>query len=294
AFEKGKNEFTYAEGSPGMVADAAAAAKDIMAALQAGNTGPIDISAIAGQPQFGMDELKENSQLVGEVKTNLAGNGARKNNILLGCEQLHGYEILPGQTISLRNIMGELTTDKGYAEASTEADGENGSAVGGGVAQVYGTLYNAALLGNMEIVERYHHTFVSSYLPPGLDAKVDGDLKDLRLKNTSEHPLYVSAVIEGDELVVRLYGQPLAADSRIEIETEITGEFKPGEEDTQYTEDLPEGQRKQLQAAKTGYEVSVYRQHYLAGELVESEEVSKDVYSSQKAVVMEGTAKGGK
>ena len=48
----------------------------------------------------------------------------------------------------------------------------------------------------MEIVERVHHSWPSDYLPVGLDATLNWDNKDLKIKNTTQWPVYFSARFE--------------------------------------------------------------------------------------------------
>ncbi len=64
--------------------------------------------------------------------------------------------------------------------------------LGGGVCQVASTLFAAAMLGGMEIVERRSHSRPSGYAPLGLDATVIYPEVDLRLKNPYDSPLMIT------------------------------------------------------------------------------------------------------
>ena len=75
--------------------------------------------------------------------------------------------------------------------------------VGNGVCQIATTVYNAALLGGLEIVKRYPHAAKSPYVPGGLDATVasysSGWNVDFQFKNTYSYPIYISAYAIGGE-----------------------------------------------------------------------------------------------
>ena len=59
----------------------------------------------------------------------------------------------------------------------------------GGVCQVTSTLYNAVILAELEVVERYPHSMTVGYVPLGRDAAVAGDYKDLKFRNGTEYPV---------------------------------------------------------------------------------------------------------
>ena len=65
--------------------------------------------------------------------------------------------------------------------------------VGGGICQTSSTLYNAALLANLEIVDRSNHQFLTSYVDPGRDATVAWGSIDFKFKNTRAYPIKIEA-----------------------------------------------------------------------------------------------------
>ena len=75
-------------------------------------------------------------------------------------------------------------------------------------------LYNAALLGGLEIVKRYPHAAKSVYVDGGLDATVasyaSGWHVDFQFKNTYDYPIYISAYANGGEAHVDFWSNSKA------------------------------------------------------------------------------------
>ena len=84
--------------------------------------------------------------------------------------------------------------------------GETVSQVGGGICQVSSTLYYCALLGDLEIVTRQNHSYVSSYIDPGLDATVSWGGPDFRFRNNTAYPIRIEAEVSGGYVSIRLMG----------------------------------------------------------------------------------------
>ena len=75
--------------------------------------------------------------------------------------------VLPGQVFSFNKTVGSWTADRGYVRAPVSYDGELIKSWGGGVCQTSTTIYNAALMAGLEILERHHHHWPARYAPLG-------------------------------------------------------------------------------------------------------------------------------
>ena len=75
--------------------------------------------------------------------------------------------------------------EKGYKEGTAYVGGKVVPDVGGGICQVSSTLYNTALLANLEITERSNHLFETSYVSPSRDATVYWGSIDFKFKNNT-------------------------------------------------------------------------------------------------------------
>ncbi len=88
----------------------------------------------------------------------------------------------------------------------------------GGVCQASTTLYNAALLAGLPIIERHRHQWPTNYAPPGQDAAVAYPGIDLRFRNSLDSPVRISARVAGESVVVKLYSRQPAPRVRLERE----------------------------------------------------------------------------
>ena len=118
----------------------------------------------------------------------------RAVNLRVALNYIDGAIIEPGEVFSFYNYAGPYNKD-GYVFYY--------EFVGNGVCQIATTIYNAALLGGLEIVKRYPHAAKSPYVAGGLDATVasysSGWNVDFQFRNTYSYPIYVSAYAVGGE-----------------------------------------------------------------------------------------------
>jgi len=128
----------------------------------------------------------------------------RISNIKTASEELNHTVIDPDEVFSFNKTLGRRTKDKGYKEAPILYHGEKSKGTGGGICQISSTLYNAALLADMEIIERHSHSKEVPYVPEGKDAAVVYDTKDLKFRNTKEYPVEIIIKITEDEIRISL------------------------------------------------------------------------------------------
>jgi putative cell wall-binding protein len=129
----------------------------------------------------------------------------RSDNIRLAAEALNGHTLSPGDLFSFNQSVGRRTAEAGYKEAPIIMGEEFVPGVGGGVCQVSTTLYNAAVLADLEIVERHHHTLPVAYVPAGQDATVSYPALDLKFRNTLDVYIVIRSSVEGNTLTFQLY-----------------------------------------------------------------------------------------
>lgn len=132
----------------------------------------------------------------------------RVHNIKLASSRTNNYVICSGEVFSLLSILGDFTGDSGYKEAFVIYNGELAPQYGGGSCQIASTLYNAALLAGLDIVERYNHGIYFTIYPLGRDASVYSGSRDLKLRNNTYHPIFVKAFATDRKLSFMLYGTP--------------------------------------------------------------------------------------
>lgn len=129
----------------------------------------------------------------------------RTHNISLAAKALDGIVLAPGARFSFNGSVGDRTIEAGYLEAPVISGDAFISGIGGGVCQVSTTLYNAALLAHLEILERHPHSLPVSYVPAGKDATVSYPTLDLKFRNSLKINLRIRSLVEGNTLNIALW-----------------------------------------------------------------------------------------
>lgn len=136
-------------------------------------------------------------------------SGSQLHNIRQAAQSLDGVYIMPepGKVFSFNQVVGPRTLERGYLPAPVFMVAETLDSVGGGICQVSSSLYNAALLAGLEVVERHPHYRPVESVPPGLDATVWYGLADLKLRNPFPWPVRLRVQIRGQNLIVSVLGR---------------------------------------------------------------------------------------
>ena len=134
---------------------------------------------------------------------------SRATNLRTALNYIDGAIIEPGEEFSFYKYAGPYGK-KGYVFYY--------EFVGNGVCQIATTVYNAALLGGLEITRRYQHEYIAPYVPGGLDATVasysSGYYVDMSFKNTYKYPIYISAYYNGKEAHVDIWSNSNAKEGK--------------------------------------------------------------------------------
>lgn len=171
--------------------------------------GGIGIWALAAQPAT---EYKLSS-----FSTTLDGRTPGQiHNASLAIERLDGVVIPSHSTFSFNKTVGTWSRYEGYRKAPVSYAGQLIRAWGGGVCQTSSTLYNAALLSGMKIIERHRHHFAPAYVQPGRDAAVAFSNIDLAFENPYDSPVIIRAKSDGKRLTIEFFGtKPLTKEFEI-------------------------------------------------------------------------------
>lgn len=129
-----------------------------------------------------------------------------KSNVVLAADLLAGTVVKPGETFSLNRAVGPYSLERGFKEGPGYSGDKVIDMVGGGVCKIATTLYNAAILANLKIMERHAHGMLADYVPPGQDATVSYGALDFSFNNNTAQPLIIWADTAGDALAVAMYG----------------------------------------------------------------------------------------
>lgn len=130
------------------------------------------------------------------------------NNIRLAACKLDGAVLLPSESLSWNQTIGQRTPEAGYLAAGAFADSGVVQEVGGGICQVSTTLYWAVILANLETVERTNHDFRVGYVPIGFDAAVSWPEPDFIFRNNRNYPVKIHAYTDAMDrcITVEIWG----------------------------------------------------------------------------------------
>lgn len=133
-------------------------------------------------------------------------NKDRTTNLKIASKKINGTIIQPGETFDFNKVVGSRTSSKGYKKAHVFTGGD-GVAMGlaGGICQVASTAFNAALLANVQIVERHQHSQRVSYVPLGRDAAISGNVQNFKWKNNTKYAIKVGMTVKGGKITCTFY-----------------------------------------------------------------------------------------
>ena len=245
------------------------------------------------KPKKTINNLGEEAfpDLLATFSTRFDGSNYNRNiNIKLAAKKVNGTVILPGEKFSFNTIVGSRTIEAGFKEGTAYVGGKVVPDVGGGVCQVSSTIYNTALLANMQIVERSNHMFTTGYVAASRDATVYYGSLDFVFKNSRKYPIKMVASANGGVCKVSIYGIKEEKEYEVIIQSKITSYINPT---TIYKEDptLEEGKEIVEQTAITGCRSEGYKILKLNGKVVSQTLLSKDTYKSRDKIVRKGTKK---
>ena len=218
-----------------------------------------------------------------------AGVYPRSNNLKIALSYMDGVVVMPGETYSYNQNIGDTTASKGYQPAATFKGGTTVNEMGGGICQTVSTLYNVALMANLEIVERHQHGLPVGYVPPSRDATVYSPVLDFKFKNNRETPVkIVTSFSFGGSLNVTLYGTKQDNDPEVILSQNVTSQI-PFSTKYIYDESMADGEQVVVSAGVNGYTSESYITKKLNGRTISSELLSRDLYNAQQQVVKVGT-----
>ncbi len=190
--------------------------------------------------------------------------------------QVDGSVVEPGQTFSFNNAVGQWSSRQGYLLAPVSYNGTLVDDFGGGVCQTSTTVYNAALLAGMQIVERHSHTFAPGYVSAGRDAAVAYENVDLRFRNPYSFPVVLHARVINSYMICGITAMQNPP-YHITVDTRVLDTFRAPTAPPQPGEGLRKS-RWQIRG-RPGVRVLTIRRCYdSSGNLVRTDQISDNTY----------------
>ncbi|MGE4549257.1 MAG: VanW family protein [Intestinibacillus sp.] len=182
----------------------------------------------ATQPAVTTPAVQPYATVLGTYTTSYNPRQTNRNtNIRLAAGMINGTVLQPGEVFDFNKIVGQRTAANGYKIASVYSGGEVVDGLGGGICQVSSTLFNAALLANMQITTRSSHGLRVHYLPAGRDATVSWGGPEFRFKNSNTYPVKVTAGYDSAKgtLTIQILGPSNAAKPNTKVTVSKSGDY---------------------------------------------------------------------
>ena len=263
-------------------------ARKLLAEADYGDTVRISMEYLIPEVVSGDLSASLFADVLGTYQTQHTNNADRNTNLKLACQAIDGMILQPGDEFSFNDVVGERTKERGYRAAPAYSSGETVDEVGGGICQVSSTLYYSVLLADLDVTARQNHSYVSSYIPMGMDATVSWGGPEFKFRNSTSYPIRIEAEVSGGYVTVRLMGTE-AREYYIEMEYEVAGYLQPETEYKEFSYDNEEGYEDGdvIQKGSTGYVVDTYKNKYNkeTGEKISEELEARSSYRPHNEII---------
>lgn len=284
SLHKTETGFEVTEGQTGRVVDRDGTVESVYEYLTDEWTGgacDLDVLVETQEPQGRVEDLEKVKDVLGTFTTSFATSGeARSANVANGCRLLNGITLYPGDEISTLETITPFTEENGYHMAASYLNGQVVDSLGGGICQVSTTLYNAVLQAELEVVERYNHSMIVTYVDPSADAAIaESSGKDFKFKNNLDYPVYIDGYTTPEkQITFTIYGLETRDSSREVIyESEVLERIEPDSEVIYTDASMPVGYCT-VQSAHVGYKARLWKIVKENGEEVSREQVNSSSY----------------
>lgn len=280
-------EFIIIPGSQGVtvnVEDSVKAVEEYFTTLWKEEAASVELVAEVVEPRGTEEELSKVKDVLGSFHTDFSDSSAgRVNNVTNGANRINGSVIYPGEQFSVAATVGPFTAENGYELAGAYENGQTVESYGGGICQVSTTLYNAVIRAELEIVERFAHSMIVSYVDPSADAAIAGDYKDLKFVNNTDAPIYIEGYTSGRVIYFNVFGHETRdANREVSFVSETTSSTDPGMEFKAV--DAPVGSITKVQGSHTGKTAKLWKIVTVNGEEVSREEFNNSTYRPSPAI----------
>ena len=263
--ERQNGKFVITEGNTGIVLDVELSIDTVYSYMvnqwQRDNCN-IDLVVEITEPRGSEEVLSKVVDVIGTFSTTFAtSNSSRSANVTNGCKLIDGTLLYPGDEFSMMDSVTPFTEANGYYMAGSYLSGKVVDSIGGGICQVSTTLYNAILLAELDVTERYNHSMIVTYVDPSADAAIaESAGKDFRFVNNTEYPIYIEGITTPEKTITfTLYGvETRPANRSVRYETVILETTAPGAEVINIDQAKPVGY-VDVQSAYTGYKAQLWK-----------------------------------
>jgi vancomycin resistance protein YoaR len=184
---------------PGLEVDVEATVDSVMGAKKGEY---VNLVVIPLEPELTAEIYRSITTRLSSFGTSGGGSAGRTDNLYVSAKYMNGTVLAPGDVFSFNKATGPRTFARGYSMAPVVG----GMGIGGGVCQTATTIYNAAMLAKMEIIERHPHSIRVGYVPPGRDATVTNYI-DFKFRNSTDKFIQIRSGAGGGSVWVQIWSQ---------------------------------------------------------------------------------------
>ncbi len=203
------------------------------------------------------------TEKLSSFRTNYPIAPYRVTNIGRAAELMNNSLVLPGETWSLNDTVGERTKANGFVEGFVIDGGQFKEDLGGGVSQSATTVFNAIFFAGLKDIEHHTHSLYIGRYPAGREATVAWGSKDLRFQNDTPTGILLRATTQPGWIRVTIWGTKYF--DKIESVSSERYDYKqPGKITSASPDCVP-------QSPSPGFEIDVTRVFYQGGKVVKRE-----------------------
>lgn len=286
--------FVITEGQTGIVVDVDTTVTGLQNFIETEWTGEdafYTVAVTTEEPRGTKEELAKIKDVLGTFSTSYSSSGSnRSGNVANGTKLIDGAVLYPGEEFSVYNAVSPFTEANGYYMAGSYLNGQVVESFGGGICQVSTTLYNAVLLAELDVVERYNHSMIVNYVDPSADAAIAGTYKDFKFKNSTDAPIYIEGYTSSDKRIYfTIYGQETrdTANRKVTYESKVIETKEPGDPKITTDASMKLGTYT-TSSAHTGYVAELYKVVTVDGVETERTLVNKSTYQASPQTIVVG------
>jgi vancomycin resistance protein YoaR len=246
-----------------MAASTAAIADTLEARVDVPTPGPIKLVVAMIAPKRTTEEAAKRAPLMSMVGSwttyyQVAAHNGFGANITVPTRVLNGTVVAPGAVFDFWAGLGEVSLRTGYKLGGAIVGGHSveGKALAGGICAASTTLFNAALRGGFEILQRQPHWYYITRYPLGLDATVSGS-QTMRFRNDTAFPILIRGFASPGIVRYEIWSVPNGR--TVTLSRPVVTNVVPGADSTVNAPDLPKGTSERIEWPVDGKDVVVTR-----------------------------------
>lgn len=151
--------------------------------------------------------LSRITDVLGSYETYYLDGTPQAANIENSASKINEKLIAPNEEFSVNEAFEPYTSENGYQTGGSYSNGEIIQTIGGGICQTSSTLYNALLMAEIKVTERYNHQMLVGYVDPARDATISDTTQDLKFINNTKDYIRIVAYAESGVCNMTIYGR---------------------------------------------------------------------------------------